>query len=208
MNAVTTLSFAPFDVAHLTPAASSPLEAILADSGQAFMGVFAPGGEHPELSTLRAGVERARAFLDSCATHAAALREAAEPLPIDEIGRQIGLFVMAWPNASKADLAGYGAQLAEDVIERRPCRYALRSALRHLRQTSPFLPAIAEVLTALDIAQARVRNTVWHVGQIPAELDRARAALSASRRGSASMTAEGAACIADAPMPDQEDRRT
>ena len=211
MNAIVMLPIAPFDVAHLMPAAAPPLEQVLAESGPAFMGVFAPGGR-PDLSSLRDGVQRAEAFLDSCAVHADALREAAEPLPVDEIGAQIGAFVTAWPNASRADLAGFGAQLAEDVIERRPCRYALRSSLRHLRQTSRFLPSIAEVLMALDAAQARVRDTVWHVEQIPAELDRARAALASSRRGAASAlgrpTPMARAALGpgpDAPSSDQED---
>ena len=182
MNAIVTLSIAPFDLAHLTPAAPSPLEVILSASGPAFMGVFAPDGGRPEPSTLREGIQRAQAFLDSCAAQTGALHEAAAPLPVEAIGIQIGAFVTAWPNATKADLAGYGAQLAEDVIERRPCRYALRSALRRLRQTSRFLPAIAEVLAELDAAQVRVRNTAWHAAQIPAELDRARSALAAAER--------------------------
>ena len=184
MNAIVTLPTAPFDLAVLTPAAPSPLDAILSVSGPVFMGVFLPIGDHPEPAALRHGIRQAQAFLDSYTAHATALQEAAEPLPVDEIGRQIGAFVTAWPNASKADLAGYGAQLAEDVIGRQPCRYALRSALRRLRQTSRFLPSIAEVLVALDAEQSRVRNTLWHVGQMPAALDRARAALAvADRRG-------------------------
>ena len=69
----------------------------------------------------------------------------------------------------------------DDVIERRPCRYALRAALRHLRQTSRFLPSIAEVLAALDEAQTRIRNTAFHVEQIPAALERARADFAAMR---------------------------
>ncbi|RYC29545.1 hypothetical protein D3273_23450 [Lichenibacterium minor] len=181
MNAIVTLPIASFDLAHLTPAAPSPLEVILSASGPAFMGVFAPDGGRPELSTLREGIQRAQAFLDSCAAQTGALRDAAAPLPVEAIGRQIGAFVTAWPNASKADLAGYGAQLAEDVIERRPCRYALQAALRRLRHTSRFLPSIAEVLVAIDGEQSRIRGTLWHVSQIPTELDRARTALAAAK---------------------------
>ena len=182
MNAIVTLPIAPFDLAHLTLAAPSSLEVILSASGPAFMGVFAPTGDYAEPSTLRNRIERAQTLLDSCAVHASALREAAEQLPVAEIGRQIGAFVTAWPNASKADLAGYGAQLAEDVIERRPCRYALRAALRRLRHTSRFLPSIAEVLVAIDGEQSRIRGTLWHVSQISTELDRARTGLAASER--------------------------
>lgn len=195
MNAIVQLPTAPFGMAHLVPPPRPPIEAILAASGPAFMGVFAPDADRPELSTLRAGIARAEAFLKACAAHTATLREAAEPLSVDEIGRQVGAFVTAWPNASSADLAGYGAQLAEDIIERRPCRHALRSALRQLRHTSRFLPAIVEVLGALDAAQSRVRNTAWHVAQIPAELARARAGLAA---------AEARAATPRQPRPDQE----
>ena len=158
MNAIVTLPTAPFDLAHLTPAAQSPLDAILSASGPVFMGVFSLIGDHPEPAAVRHSIQQAQTFLDNCAAHATALRE--------------------------ADLAGYGAQLAQDVIGRRPCHHALRSALRRLRQTSRFLPSIAEVLVALDAEQSRVRNTLWHVGQMPAALNRARAALAvADRRG-------------------------
>ncbi len=177
MNAVVQLSTAAFGVAHLAPPAPPPVEAILAASGPAFMGVFAPDGNRSDMCSLRDGITRAEAFLDNCAAHADALQDAAELLPVDEIGRQIGSFVTAWPNASRADLASYGAQLTEDVIERRPCRYALRSALGHLRQTSRFLPTIAEVLEMLGIAQARIYNTVWHIEQIPMSLNETRAIL-------------------------------
>ncbi len=177
MNAVTTQPAPLLGLSRPMPIPVGPMDTLLSASGPAFMGVFAPDGEFPELSVLRGHIARAEAFLDGCEAHAAALREAAEPVPVDEIGPALGLFVTAWPNASGADLAGYGAQLAEDVIERRPCCHALRTALRRLRQTSRFLPAIAEVLGALDAAQARVRDTAWHLEQLPAELDKARRAL-------------------------------
>lgn len=162
--------------------ADRPIDLVLRASPEAFRGVFSLHGDRPSAPTLRGNIERAERFLADCSAVDGALREAVEPVPITEIGRQLDAFVAAWPNASGADLAGYGAQLADDVIERRPCRHALREALRHLRQTSRFPPAIAEVLAALDEAQARIRNTAWHVGQIPAELEKARAALAVMDR--------------------------
>lgn len=115
---------------------------------------------------LEPRVAQAEAFLRQCRDSNARLRDAAAPADDEEIATALLHFVGAWPNASHGDLAAYGAQLTQDVIERQPCRYALAEGLRHLRHTSKFLPSIAEVLAALDRMQTRVRNSVWHVEQI------------------------------------------
>ena len=155
-----------------------PVELILSASGPAFMALFHGARD---AATLRDAITGAELLLTSAAVIGRQLSEAVEVEPNEGIGRQLNAFVEAWPNASRSDLAGYGAQLALDVVERRPCRYALGSALRQLRQTSRFLPSIAEVLAALDDAQGRIRNTAWHLAKLPAELDRARADLETAR---------------------------
>ena len=160
------------------------LDRLLTASGPAFM-ALSHGGR--DAATLRDAISGAQGLLISAAAVGRQLSEAVEVETADTIRDQLDRFVEAWPNASRGDLAGYGAQLALDVFNRQPCCYALRFALRHLRQTSRFLPSIAEVLAALDSEQARVRNTVWHLGQIPAEIDKACVALAAAERRGAGL---------------------
>ncbi len=163
---------------------SSPLDKLLAASGSAFMAVYDPHRAGRDVATLRDAIAGAERLLARASALGGTLAEAVERETPDAISRQLDAFTSAWPNASRGDLAGYGLHLVLDVAERQPCRYALRSALRELRQTSRFLPSIAEVLTALDTTQARVRDTVWHLEQLPVELDKARRALvSAEQRG-------------------------
>ena len=164
---------------------SAPLEALLSASGKAYMALRDQDLSFPDPSTLRGKIDEAQAFLAACTAQHALLQDAVEHVPDDEVGRQLIAFTAAWPNASSADLTGYGVQLADDVLDRRPCHYALREALRHLRQTSRFLPSIAEVLASLDKVQKRVRATAWHIGQLPGEIEKARAALSEIERRAA-----------------------
>ena len=154
--------------------APHPLEAILTGSGPAFMGLFEARQARLSPEFLAPVAEHAEDFLRRCAASAVMLRDATEPASDEDISAELLRFVGAWPNASHGDLASYGAQLAQDVIDRQPCRYALGTALRHLRQTSRFLPSIAEVLGEIDRAQSRIRNTVWHVEHTHTMLARMR----------------------------------
>ena len=162
---------------------ANPIDALLTQSGLAFMTLFEASRAQLPAGLLAAAVADAEAFLGSCGARASRLREAAEIVADDELTAALMRFVGAWPNASHGDLAAYGAQLAQDVLDRRPCRYALDEALRQLRQTSRFLPSIAEVLAVLDAAQARVRNTQWHVEQIETLLAMSRSGAHAPSPG-------------------------
>ena len=159
---------------------SPPLDKLLAASGPAFMAVYDPNRAGRDVATLRDAIAGAERLLANASALGSTLVEAVERETADAISRQLDAFTSAWPNASRGDLAGYGLHLVLDVADRAPCRYALRSALRELRQTSKFLPSIAEVLTALDAAQARVRDTAWHLAELPGHVALARADLIAA----------------------------
>lgn len=108
-----------------------------------------------ELRSLADDVERAVISANQQYTDVFKLLVPATP---DEISQRLLMFVSAWPNASGADLAGYGAQLIGDVVEIQPCRYALGEALKKLRRTSRFLPSIAELVIELLHVQKRASN--------------------------------------------------
>lgn len=175
MTQITTTT--PNDLPFPATILAQPLEHLLSASGRAFMGIYNPHGAHRDVGTLREGIAGAERLLANADALAGQLRDAVEPESLEQIGRQLEAFGSAWPNVSKSDLAVFGGLLAQDVVERQPCRYALRSALRHLRQTSRFMPAIAEVLAEIDRAQAKARDTVFHLRELPAALERARADL-------------------------------
>lgn len=95
----------------------------------------------------------------------------------DEVKRFLQMLVSAWPNASQGDLAGFGLQLRSDVEQQRPSVYALQAAAKQLRRTSKFLPAIAEVLDALEAADKHITAAVTTIDRIPAALNAARVLL-------------------------------
>ena len=144
-----------------------PVERLLDESGAAFMGCHQIGACHSVID-MRNAVAAAEIFLASVRAHGERIRAGSERLSDDEVARQVMVFVSAWPNASQGDLAGYGAQLLDDLLAEEPCRHALAETFRRLRRTMRFLPSIAEVLTELDARQARLRNTLFHIQRLPA----------------------------------------
>jgi hypothetical protein len=62
----------------------------------------------------------------------------------------------AYPNASKADLRAFTHLACDDIRELAPSRYALYGAMKHLRQTSKFLPSISEILPCIRAIQEDV----------------------------------------------------
>jgi hypothetical protein len=106
------------------------------------------------------------------------LRRVGAIAPRTELKAFVRMLVSAWPNASQNnDLAGYSAQLAQDVERVRPSRYALEVGARQLRRTSRFLPSISEVLDALEEADHRIIRATRALAQLPARLAEAKQAL-------------------------------
>ena len=159
------------DLSTLNVPATKPpqdaLERLLDESSATFMGCHQIGPCH-SIVDMRNAAAAAEIFLASARGHGERLRESSERLSDDEVARQVMVFVSAWPNASQGDLAGYGAQLLDDLLAEEPCRHALAETFRRLRRTMRFLPSIAEVLTELEARQARFRNTVFHIKRLPA----------------------------------------
>jgi hypothetical protein len=92
------------------------------------------------------------------------------------------MLISAWPNAPQNDLAGYGLQLADDVREQRPSRYALFTAARQLRRSSRFLPSICEVLEAITTEDRKIRNMRLTVDDMPRIIARATEKLATIER--------------------------
>ena len=158
-----------------------PLQDMLSGSAPAFMGVF-HGIRAAGRGELEARIQAAEAYLAHHSGRRVALMQALQPASMSELQQQVTPFPTAWPNASGADLAGYGAQLAMDVVDRRPSHYALVEGLRHLRQTSRFLPSIAEVMGAIDAVEDRLRTTAYHFDRLPEEIAKARRELDRVRQ--------------------------
>ena len=147
-----------------------PVERLLDESGAAFMGCHQIGACHSVID-MRNAVAAAEIFLASVRAHGERIRAGSERLSDDEVARQVMVFVSAWPNASQGDLAGYGAQLLDDLLAEEPCRHALAETFRKLRRTMRFLPSIAEVLIELDLHQSRIRNTLTHIERLPSLIE-------------------------------------
>ena len=153
--------------------APRPLDDIVRRSAE-ITTALQPQPWNPRLS-LREAIPAAEALMAACSAQAKSLREALEPMPPEDLKRAIAVLLAVWPNTSRSDLTGFGTQLVLDVVERRPCRYAIREAFRTLRQTSRFVPSIAEVLEVLDEAQSRLRKTSVRLAALPALIDDAKA---------------------------------
>ncbi len=90
---------------------------------------------------------------------------------------EISKLVGAFPNAPNADLRPFGALLVEDVISKNPSRYAIAAACRKLRQTRKFLPAISEVLEAIEDAERTINYARKSLEELPARIRDASAEL-------------------------------
>lgn len=101
-------------------------------------------------------------------------RQAAARATKQELKAFLRTLVTAWPNASQNDLAGYSAQLAQDLERQRPSRYALIEGGRRLRRECRFMPSICEVLDVIEQVDDRMLRVVGALDQLPAVLERAR----------------------------------
>jgi hypothetical protein len=96
----------------------------------------------------------------------AELQAAARPASDLEIGKHLGVLVKCFPNTGTADRETYGSVLVLDVIAAQPSISDVEAACRMLRQTSNFMPTIAEVLTALHVEKQRREGTIRGVAHI------------------------------------------
>lgn len=124
----------------------------------------------------------------------AAVQAARSPASREEIAKCLALLVVAYPNAgAKADLGGYGQLVVEDVAGLEPSIGAVDRACRELRQSKVFLPAIAEVVEAVRVGEAKLEACAYRLGVLPEFAAKARAALEAealSRERQARIEAE------------------
>jgi hypothetical protein len=166
-----------FNLPAVAPLKGSQIDDLIVSSGKVRMGIFDGPGSPSGIDGLRRAINEADRFQSEVNQQANALRGLMAPISVADIGKQVMIFVSSWPNASGGDLAGYGAQLAQDVIDCQPSRYAITEGFRKLRRTSKFLPSISEVMAALEDAHKRIRNASLHIAELPHAITEARAKL-------------------------------
>ncbi len=108
--------------------------------------------DHWEMKSDRceAAVSQARAYLEECASEYRCLLDTAGQLATrSEIAKAVALLCAVFPSADRTDLSGFARIACEDVGQMRPSRYALHTALKELRRSSKWLPAISEILPEL-----------------------------------------------------------
>ena len=159
-----------------------PLDALAETYSAIWREYFDAGQGGAPAAALRRTLAKSEMFLKAVADLDADLQAALAPLDLPEIAAALRQFVLAWPNASKADLAGYGAHLISDVHRELPCRRALDEAMRLLRRNSKFLPSIAEVLAEISAVQRRMRNLAYQIGRKPAFIEKLRAEVEKQER--------------------------
>ena len=140
---------------------------------------------------LAPAVNEARTALTEVNRRRPELLEEAAPADDDEIGDQLERLVHAFPEGSPEDLAGYGAQLADDMAALRPSRRALRIGCEQVRLHRRYtrLPAIATVWEAVRDAEAELRAVTARLDALPSRLARAEAALERPMRSTAEQAA-------------------
>lgn len=128
---------------------------------------------------MRELIPRAKALIDH-GYHQAAIRDMARraaPADIREIKQSLAALVAAFPNSGRTDLTAFGVALALDVVSRRPSTFAITEACRKLRHSSRFLPAIAEIMAAIDEAEAKFQAVDRSLRRLPEMITDAEAQL-------------------------------
>ncbi len=165
-------------LSSMTGPAQEPLEQALTNVSGLIAALAQATIDDPPVKAIEATLAQARAM----PSVEPLLRGAVMPASAQEIRHWLEFLVAAWPNASQNDLAGYGAQLSQDVSAARPSRYALDASARTLRREAKFLPSISEVLGAIQAAEQRLFCAVHAHEHLPEWLDRAQDALAAAHR--------------------------
>jgi hypothetical protein len=129
-----------------------------------------------ERALIQTGIPATREWIAS-GEHKKALEEitAASWPPAEKALRtEVSKLIAAFPNApSKADLRAFGALLLEHVRARRPSKGALAKAAWTLQATCRFVPTIAEVLEALEEAEADLRYVLKYLERMPEAVESA-----------------------------------
>ena len=154
------------------------LRGVAVGGGRLFTALLSPH----DLDKVAAALGEARRALASAEAHRGDLRTALEPAKDDQIEAELMRLVRAWPQDKRGDLAGYGAELAIFMLERRPSRRALEQACRALKLGRVHLPSIAEVMTALDVAEGALASTMQQLDALPGRIARAEALLEPARQ--------------------------
>jgi hypothetical protein len=112
------------------------------------------GGRHGRNEHLIATIDELTPAVDKLCTQLAKLNE---PATKRDIANHLAVLLKSFPNAGKDNAEVFGRMLVEDVAAMLPTIGGLEAACRHLRRTNRFIPVIAEVLTALEAAEASQR---------------------------------------------------
>jgi hypothetical protein len=139
------------------------LDAVARHDGRLFVALLAPHDRWP----IRDALQEARQALAGAAAHHEVLMRELAPASSDEIAQALDHLLRAFAWAPRGDLAGYGAQLADDIAELRPSRRALRLGCRKIRLGERSIPPIAKVYDAIGAADRTVRDAGKHLGALP-----------------------------------------
>jgi hypothetical protein len=82
--------------------------------------------------------------------------------------------LVSFPNAGEIDREAYMRVLMEDVADIQPSIGDLEAACRNLRRTLKFIPAISEMMAALDLAKGSRLSIAFQISSI-AERDHDKA---------------------------------
>jgi hypothetical protein len=104
----------------------------------------------------------------------ASLRNELAAVTRNDVKREVGILLAAFPNAARADLAAFGRLACEDVWALRPGRITLETACRQLRRTAKFVPTISEILETLARVQANYNAGLNLLEWQPEKLEEAK----------------------------------
>lgn len=100
--------------------------------------------------------------------------ELATTITRNDVKREIGFLLAAFPNTARTDLAAFGRLACEDVWALQPGRIALETACRQLRRTAKFVPTISEILETLARVQANYAARLNLLEWQPEKLEEAK----------------------------------
>ncbi len=110
------------------------------------------------------------------AQHADRLAEATRAIPRAGVVAYLGLLLKAYPNPGSQDAAIFGGFMRDDVMSLEPSFGAVEMACRRWRRKSKFLPAIAEMMLEVKVANDELNGAADFVRRLP----RLRAACAAT----------------------------
>jgi len=99
-----------------------------------------------------------------------------------DIAFEVSKLAGSYPSASRQDLSAFASILCDDIAEDRPTVHALRAAMKQLRQSSRYLPSVAEVLTALKATKAPWTDYRFYLENFDRHLAEARRRLQCARQ--------------------------